>query len=150
MADIEEIRSIATQVRHAMDNLIANNEISHNWIPYGRFPKGCCGDISKILIQHFKNLGYGDADYMSGIDYGISSHAWIRLSGICIDITADQFNNQHYSERSFTFGIYQNVIVEYEENYPLSEIFPLDKKPSTRKDFDNSLYKLIRKSLNLE
>ncbi|MFU8924905.1 hypothetical protein [Acinetobacter puyangensis] len=150
MEKIEQIRKIATDVRQAMEELKISGKISPETIPFGRFPNGCCGDMSEILIQHFRCLGYGDADYMSGIYHQISSHAWIRLDGICIDITADQFNNRHYPERSFTFGEYSSVIVEYEKDYPLSKIFLLDKEPSTREYFNKKIYNLIKQRLNLE
>lgn len=150
---IEEIRLRAMEFRGAIETLRKSDKISEKWFPYGRFPDGCCGEISKILIQHFKILGYGDAVYMSGIDCLISSHAWIRLHGICVDITADQFNNKQYPDKPFTFGCYPSVIVEFEENYPLKEIFPLDKQPKTRQDFDHQdqveIYNLIKQHLNL-
>lgn len=154
MSDIEEIRCIATEVRRVMEDLVANGEISPTHLPYVNFPNGCCGVMSYILIQHFRNLGYGDADYMSGLDCLISGHTWIRLNGICIDITADQFNNRHIEARSFTFGSYPSVIVEDEKNYPLTEIFPLLRPPSTRTDFESldqaKVYDLIKQRLKLK
>jgi hypothetical protein len=122
MADIEEIRRIATEVRTAMDTLIAENKIPQWCIPFPRFPAGCCGDISIILATHFKNAGFGLGDYICGryVEDG-RSHAWLRLDGICIDITADQFN----------FASFPKVIVEYEQDYPLNKLFETDTPPST-------------------
>lgn len=140
LGKIDEILKIATEVRQAFEELKSSGKISPTYIPFGKFPNGCCGGASEILIQYFKMLGYGDAEYMSGVDYKISSHAWIRLDGICIDITADQFNNRYFSEKPFTFDEYPSVIVEYEKDYPLKDIFPLDKPPSTRNYCDNLIY----------
>lgn len=141
MADIDEIRSIATQVRHVMDNLIANNKISHNWIPFGKFPKGCCGDMSIILATHLKSVGFELADYICGRHHEDGrSHAWLRLDGVCIDITADQFD----------FASFPKVIVEYEDNYPLKKIFETNGR-SSKYEVDNlslgDMYKQIKEQL---
>lgn len=147
LGKIDEIRKIATEVRQALEELKSSGKISPTYPPFGKFPNGCCGSTSEILIQHFKMLGYGDAEYMSGIDYRISSHAWIRLDGICIDITADQFNNRYFPEKPFTFDEYPSVIVEYEKDYPLKDIFPLNTLPSTRNYYDKDIYAIIEQQL---
>ena len=142
MVDIEDIRGIATQVRQAMDDLMTNEEIHPKWIPFGIFPKACCGDMSIILATHFKNSGFELADYICGchIEDG-RSHAWLRLDGICIDITADQFD----------FASYPKVIVEYEEDYPLSKIFKTERLPS-KYEIDNAslsdMYNKIKEKLS--
>lgn len=121
MRDIEEIRKIASEVRQAMQEMLANNEISPTLNPFCNFPRGCCGDMSIILSTHFTNLGFPQPDYIWGRHFEDGhSHAWIRINGICIDITADQFSGQNYPA----------VIVEYEKDYPLKDIYLTDRKPS--------------------
>lgn len=138
MQKIEQIRKIATDVRQAMEELKINEKISPKAIPFGRFPNGCCGDMSIILATHYKNLGFELAEYICGTHYEDGrTHAWIRLNGICIDITADQFE----------FGDYPAVIVEYEKDYPLKSIFQTDGPPSKYeidKDHLRTMYRKIK------
>lgn len=142
MEKIEQIRQIVTQVRQAMDELKTAGEISPSNIWFGKFPNGSCGDMSIILATHLKNSGFDLPEYICGshIDDG-RSHAWLRLDGICIDITADQFD----------FAPYPKVIVEYEEDYPLNKIFEIDTQPSKYEiDMDHlwSMYKKIKEQLS--
>lgn len=139
MTHINEIRAIATQVREAMDDLVANNEIRLSY-PFCQFPKACCGDMSIILATHLQILGFELPDYICGFLEDRRSHAWLRLDGICIDITADQFD----------FAFYPKVIVEYEENYPLNKIFKSDKPPSKYtidKPHLSDLYRKLKEKL---
>ncbi len=142
MADIEEIRRIATEVRNIMDDLITNREISPKLIPFCRFPTACCGDMSIILATHLKNAGFGLADYICGsyVEDG-RSHAWLRLDGICIDITADQFD----------FASFPKVIVEYEQDYPLNKLFETDRPPSTYeidRPYLSRMYRQIKEKIS--
>ena len=65
-------------------------------ITFSNFPSGACGDAVLVLGTHLKDLGFGEFQYMLG-DYGNknenfwSSHAWLQLDDLVIDITADQF-----------------------------------------------------------
>lgn len=144
MEKIEEIRKIATDVRKAVEVLKSSGQINPSEIPFGRFPKACCGDMSIILATHYQNYGFELADYICGEHFeNGNSHAWIRLDGICIDITADQFE----------FAQFSPVIVEYEENYPLKEIFLVDRPPSKYqidKDHLRAMYRKIKEQLALQ
>ena len=144
MADIEEIRRIATEVRTAMDTLIIENKIPQWCTPFKYFPNICCGDMSIILSTHFINLGFDHPDYICGKHYdddNINSHAWIRLNGICIDITADQFSAEQYDR----------VIVEYEKDYPLLNKFHPDREETSKYTIDTDIlrktYSLIQEQL---
>lgn len=138
---IDEIRKIATEVRMIMEELVANHEISPTYRPFCNFPRGCCGDMSIILSTHFINMGFPQADYICGYhpDDG-HSHAWIRIDGICIDITADQFKGMNFP----------NVIVEYEKDYLLKDIYLTYRQPS-QYEIDNhhlsAMYEKIKEKL---
>lgn len=142
MDRIEEIRKIATDVRRVMELLKSENKIDWYLLPFNEFPFGCCGDMSIILSTHFTNKGYSQADYFCGLHYSTSfSHAWIRIDGICIDITADQFTSENFP----------SVIVEYEENYPLKDIYIPDTESAQYQiDMDHlrDMYKLIQEYLD--
>ena len=144
MSKIEEIRKIAFDVRHAMESVLANDEIHSSHIPYNNFPSGCCGAMSKILTSHFENLGFENVGYMFGrhvVDG--RSHAWIIINGICVDITADQFSDMDYP----------SVLVEYENNYELKNFFKCDhpgRRIGMEGDSDlNEAYGLITKYLKV-
>ena len=144
MADIEEIRRIATEVRTAMDTLIIENKIPQWCTPFKYFPNICCGDMSIILSTHFINLGFDHPDYICGKHYdddNINSHAWIRLNGICIDITADQFSAEQYDR----------VIKKKKKDYPLLNKFHPDREETSKYTIDTDIlrktYSLIQEQL---
>lgn len=57
------------------------------------FPVGCCG-VASELFGHYLNTQYGlQAEYVWG-ELDRSSHAWLELDGLVIDITADQFTGR--------------------------------------------------------
>lgn len=139
---IDAIRKIATEVRQAMEQLKSESKIEWYLLPFHDFPYGCCGDMSIILSTHFKNKGFSQAEYICGLHYRTCfSHAWIRIDGICIDITADQFEGMNFPK----------VIVEYEENYPLKDIYIPDTEPAYYQiDQDNlrHMYHLLLEQIN--
>lgn len=147
MSKIEEIRKIATEVRQAIDQLKSENKIESYCLPFNEFPDGCCGDMSIVLTTHLENLGYGVADFICGSYFDEDKeitfhHAWIKLNGICIDITADQFTNENY----------EKVLVEYEQNYkPMAKFIPEITPPwqiRIDRDEQRAIYKLIKNLLN--
>jgi hypothetical protein len=77
----------ATVIRKRLDNARLPEII-------GRFPRGCCGDVSTVLGVILKPR-YEQVFYVSGkrkISLGkIQTHAWVQAEGVIVDITADQF-----------------------------------------------------------
>jgi hypothetical protein len=60
------------------------------------FPAGCCGDASELLAAHLTELGHGPFTYVFGLRGEVASgthtsHAWLTLGELVVDITADQF-----------------------------------------------------------
>ncbi len=57
------------------------------------FPRGSCGDVCEMLGQYLLDLGLGRWLYRDGQVYPnrFSSHGWLKLDGLIVDITADQF-----------------------------------------------------------
>lgn len=144
MSKIEEIRKIAFDVRNAMESVLANDEIHSSHKPYNNFPSGCCGAMSKILTSHFEKLGFENVGYMSGrhvVDG--RGHAWIIIEGICVDITADQFEDSNYPP----------VMVLRENQYELKYIFKNDH-PARRIGIESdselkTIYELITNYLKV-
>ena len=95
----ERLIQECTKFRNAIEQ--CKDNMGEWW--YRDFPKGCCGDISEMLINYlvreeFKDLYciYGTA-YREVIEDGEVkerswSHAWLELDSYIIDITADQFD----------------------------------------------------------
>ncbi len=58
------------------------------------FPRGSCGDASKLLGEYLHEQGQGVWDYVGGErDSNTHSHAWLEKDGLIVDITADQFDD---------------------------------------------------------
>ena len=102
MIPIDEIRRVAADYRCFLETspFKGKNCITYGNLAKGLFPYGCCGIVSKLLIEKIKSeLGF-TCSYISGTKGGsnqeIGSHAWIEYEGIVIDITADQFSDCGY------------------------------------------------------
>jgi hypothetical protein len=75
---------------------------------FSHFPVGCCGDTSNLLASYlFEKTGVV-AEYCSGLyggkDKEIYSHAWLKVNGLIIDITADQFQDMGYPLQAVYVG----------------------------------------------
>ena len=89
--DIEKTREAATDFRNAIEICAPSLGIS-----FKSFPRGSCGDAAPLLGTYLIEQGLCEFQYMLG-DYGKrtdinwSSHAWLQLDNLVVDITADQF-----------------------------------------------------------
>ena len=58
------------------------------------FPNGACGDTSELLADFLRSSGLGDPLFVSGRNGDhTSTHAWLELGDLIVDITADQFED---------------------------------------------------------
>ena len=59
------------------------------------FPRGACGDASRLLGIYLESLGLGKWTYVQGQAGGqrFATHAWVEQDGLIVDITADQFDD---------------------------------------------------------
>lgn len=59
------------------------------------FPRGACGDASRLLGLYLEALGLGKWTYVQGEAGGemFATHAWLEQDGLIVDITADQFDD---------------------------------------------------------
>jgi len=60
------------------------------------FPKGACSDASFLLGSYLTRLGYGQFNVVCGkrgsvIENTRTSHAWLKMNELIIDITCNQF-----------------------------------------------------------
>ncbi|MGD0278201.1 MAG: hypothetical protein ABSC11_02715 [Smithella sp.] len=89
--NIEKIRESATDFRNAIEVCAPSLGII-----FESFPRGSCGETVLLLGTYLIEQGLGEFQYML-VDYGIrkdlnwSSHAWLQLDNLVVDITADQF-----------------------------------------------------------
>jgi hypothetical protein len=64
-------------------------------ISFEEFPKGSCGD-AVLLGQYLADCEFGDWEYVDGErPRDQFSHAWIEQPQILVDITLDQFGDEH-------------------------------------------------------
>lgn len=84
---IDELHRLASEFRAALD------QIEWSQMPDGfkDFPAGTCCDISNILAEYLRDSGVTDIEYVVGKNAKYWSHAWLEVSEIIVDITADQF-----------------------------------------------------------
>jgi hypothetical protein len=66
-------------------------------ITFQHFPRGSCGDAALLLGHFLKAHGSGETVYVSGergeVGRDWTSHAWLRVDGFIVDVTADQFHD---------------------------------------------------------
>jgi hypothetical protein len=64
---------------------------------FQNFPRGCCKLASLLLARFLFDRGFGKADYVWGdratAPAETDSHGWLRLRGLLIDVTGDQFRD---------------------------------------------------------
>jgi hypothetical protein len=63
------------------------------------FPTACCKTSALLLARYLAERGFGRADLMANgsreQEGATETHAWLRLNGVTIDITADQFGAEY-------------------------------------------------------
>ncbi|MFO0094479.1 MAG: hypothetical protein ACK54K_09250 [Gemmatimonadaceae bacterium] len=63
------------------------------------FPRGCCTTSALLLARSLAERRLGRADLVANArrerDGATHTHAWLRLNGATIDITADQFGAEY-------------------------------------------------------
>jgi hypothetical protein len=87
-----QIRGLARRFRRALQ------EQAPLWrdVSFEHFPRGCCGDTALLLGRFLCDHGAGDVQYVLGtrrLGDSWSSHAWLVVDGLIVDITADQFDD---------------------------------------------------------
>lgn len=78
---------LANAFRTAVEAVIKTGDIP---VHIQGYPSGCCGIISELMGDYFNTLGVGEFFYVCGVKEG-SSHAWLEVDGLIVDITGDQF-----------------------------------------------------------
>lgn len=76
--------------RRAAEKMVLLKQMRH-------FPNGCCGISAKFMAHHLRTQGVRDEGEMSLAAWrmrGRASHAWLEVSGMIVDVTADQFDQR--------------------------------------------------------
>lgn len=83
--NIEKITIACSNFRYALEKC-------HSLLgrSFENFPSGACGDTTPLLGTYLIEQGFETFMYASG-NKGNTTHAWLQLNSIVIDITADQF-----------------------------------------------------------
>jgi len=89
----DQLRALATAFRDAIERA----DRPGLGIRFESFPTGSCGDASPLLGRFLKDHGAGEVTYVLGergeLNRDWTSHAWLRVDGYIVDITADQFSD---------------------------------------------------------
>jgi hypothetical protein len=88
MANLYELRKIAFNIRAILEEY---GQKSKSNAVFNNFPRGACGGAVDIMGQYVIETFGLDTKYVTGYLPDGSSHAWIVVNGIIVDITADQF-----------------------------------------------------------
>jgi hypothetical protein len=93
----EKLREAASRFRHAIDAAVHDLPSEMH-----SFPLGQCGTVARLLATYLEDAGLGTFAYVTGrrIDPAEPeeegwSHAWLEQNDLIIDVTADQFPEQH-------------------------------------------------------
>ena len=88
-----EIVQYANEFRTAVETAQKHNEFSE-FNPLANFPFGCCGIASELLAAYLLERGIkSTVGFGWSIEPNSSSHAWLIVDGVIVDITGDQFND---------------------------------------------------------
>lgn len=99
-SELELISQKAFEVRKKLDGPLRTGK-------FARFPDGCCRDASYELALVLAEAGVRKSCLVSGessdtkINY--STHAWLEVGEIIVDITGDQFNSRLELQRPAVF-----------------------------------------------
>lgn len=97
--DIAEIERLATVFRSALERVPRTDFSDMGSLYNAVFPHACCDDASRLLAAYFVDHGAGLVARVSGCAGGREqqhkSHVWLLVGGVPVDITADQFNEEH-------------------------------------------------------
>lgn len=78
---------LVTRFRGALEHVIADGKAPFN---IECFPDGCCGITTELLGDYLNSLDIGEFKYVRA-KKSTSSHAWLEVYGLIVDITSDQF-----------------------------------------------------------
>lgn len=92
---------LAVAFRSAVETMVqTGNVLMH----IQGFPRGCCGIISELMGDYLNTLGIGEFFYVCGMKEG-ALHAWLKVDGLIIDITGDQFADLVSMSTNQTLGM---------------------------------------------
>lgn len=130
--NIDLLQTYVRKARVVLDN--HHNDLNKNF--FGNFPYGTCGNTSDMLAKWLQSKNIRGIEYVCG-KRGTSSHGWLQLDKLIIDITSDQFEdglgpvyvgkdrifhdtflNQKFSEPKMANALYES----YSKFYELMEI----------------------------
>ena len=81
------LKNAAALVRGRLEQFAAAHSNDPAW---ARFPRGCGRGASELLGRYLIEHGHSNVRHVFGSINGLT-HAWVNVSGIIVDITADQY-----------------------------------------------------------
>lgn len=89
----EQLHDAAAELKAALD---AIDRIHWEQVYINDYPRGACGHCAELLAFYLNRLFRVVPDYVCRVFYTddgerLSSHAWLELDGLTLDISGDQF-----------------------------------------------------------
>lgn len=115
--DESRVRELARAFRIAIEST------PRSALPIGlaEFPVGACGDATMLLAKYLEEHGWGRSEYIEGRWRDGTTHAWLSIGDLIVDITGDQFE-----------GMDCSVFVGRTSTWHVS----FDQEPPRNADFD--------------
>jgi hypothetical protein len=114
-----DLRAVVHDVRDRLDH--ADLSVAHEC--FRAFPRGACGATCDVLATLLE-LRFGLTPLWVSADLGDgdtwSSHAWLEVEGVTVDITADQFGQAPVIVAR-TSPWHQSLAASTGVHYPISE-----------------------------
>ncbi len=144
------LNELVINFRNAIESAKANGESGYY---FSKFPSGQCGTTSDMLAQYLIDNGYGEITYINGTYYGdtpfdTQAHTWLKVNGLVIDITADQFKH-HENPLKCDIPVYIGPMTVYYQQFKIlpggaHKHFGLDKSWTNYYDLKKCYEIIIR------
>ena len=141
---MNDILTAATRYREALDTVAAKGV--HQRL--AGFPRGCCKAAAILLARHLAESGLGKSISLvlgtrQDSKTRVATHAWLRIDGLIVDITADQFNDVTERVIVSSCNPWHDQFVTHQSDYP--SFWP--NADRARGDY-SSMYNHLLESLN--
>ncbi len=87
--ELNKLKKVCEEIREAIEVVKSNTAL------FLFFPKGCCRDVSLLIATYLiHNCDYQSSDIRlcsKDLESTSPSHTWLKVKGVIVDITADQF-----------------------------------------------------------
>lgn len=96
---LQNLESLVHEFRSVLE-ISKPSDFTYTSLAFSQFPGGCCDDASILLGLYLKEHGFENIILIHGVNGGdeeeLSSHDWLQVGSMVVDITASQFDWRGY------------------------------------------------------